>query len=131
MGQADRRFRSTPSQARRLDAPRRGRHPGPPELPTGTLAKIHSTNPLERLNKEIKRRANVVGILPIEAAVTRLGRALMLDQNDEWAIMRSYMTLETVAANCEPCLMTSLGSFAIKESLLGTAYMPGSGGGRM
>jgi putative transposase len=63
--------------------------------------KIHSTNPLERLNKEIKRRTNVVGIFPNEAAITRLVGALMLEQNDEWAVTRRYMTLETVAAVCD------------------------------
>jgi putative transposase len=70
-------------------------------FPKEHWAKIHSTNPLERLNKEIKRRTNVVGIFPNEAAVTRLVGALMLEQNDEWAITRRYMTLETVAAICD------------------------------
>jgi len=70
-------------------------------FPRDHWAKIHSTNPLERLNKEIKRRTNVVGIFPNEAAVTRLVGALMLEQNDEWAITRRYMTLETVAAICD------------------------------
>ena len=70
-------------------------------FPKDHWAKIHSTNPLERLNKEIKRRTNVVGIFPNEAAVTRLVGALMLEQNDEWAITRRYMTLETVAAICD------------------------------
>jgi len=60
--------------------------------------KLHSTNPLERLNGEIKRRADVVGILPNEAAVTRLIGALLLEQNDEWAVQRArYMSLETIA----------------------------------
>ena len=67
--------------------------------------KIHSTNPLERLNKEIKRRTNVVGIFPNEAAITRLVGALMLEQNDEWALTRRYMTLETVAAICDGAAM--------------------------
>jgi len=62
---------------------------------------IHSTNPLERLNKDIKRRTNVVGIFPNEPAIKRLVGALMLEQNDEWAVKRDNMTLETVAAICE------------------------------
>ena len=71
------------------------------DFPKEHWAKIHSTNPLERLNKEIKPRTNVVGIFPNVAAVTRLVGALMLEQNDEWAITRRYMTLETVAAICD------------------------------
>jgi putative transposase len=63
--------------------------------------RIHSTNPLERLNKEIKQRTNVVGIFLNEAAITRLVGALMLEQNDEWAVTRRYMTLETVADVCD------------------------------
>jgi transposase-like protein len=61
-------------------------------------AKLHSTNPLERLNGEIKRRTEVVGIFPNEAAITRLVGAILLEQNDEWAVQRArYMTLETIA----------------------------------
>ncbi len=60
-------------------------------------AKLHSTNPLERLNGEIKRRSDVVGIFPNKAAVTRLIGALLLEQNDKWAVQRArYMTLETI-----------------------------------
>ncbi len=67
-------------------------------FPTQHRAKIHSTNPLERLNGEIKRRSEVVGIFPNEAAVTRLIGALLLEQNDEWSVQRArYMTLETIA----------------------------------
>jgi transposase-like protein len=67
-------------------------------FPAQHRAKIHSTNPLERLNSEIKRRSEVVGIFPNEDAVIRLIGALLLEQNDEWAVQRArYMTLETIA----------------------------------
>lgn len=74
-------------------------------FPNDHWPKIHSTNPMERLNKEIKRRTNVVGIFPNEASITRLVGALMLEQNDEWAVTRRYMTLETVAAVCDVSAM--------------------------
>jgi putative transposase len=67
-------------------------------FPAQHRPKLHSTNPLERLNGEIKRRSEVVGIFPNEDAVTRLIGALLLEQNDEWAIQRArYMSLETIA----------------------------------
>jgi transposase-like protein len=67
-------------------------------FPAQHRAKLHSTNPLERLIGEIKRRTEVVGIFPNEAAITRLVGAILLEQNDEWAVQRArYMTLETIA----------------------------------
>jgi transposase-like protein len=60
--------------------------------------KLHSTNPIERLNGEIKRRTEVVGNFPNEDAIVRLIGAILLEQNDEWAVQRArYMTLETIA----------------------------------
>jgi putative transposase len=67
-------------------------------FPKEHRAKIHSTNPLERLNGEIKRRTEVVGIFPNEAAIVRLVGAILLEQNDEWAVQRRYMSLQTLGA---------------------------------
>jgi putative transposase len=67
-------------------------------FPKDHRPKIHSINPLERLNGEIKRRTDVVGIFPNEDAITRLIGSLLLEQNDEWAVQRGrYMSLETIA----------------------------------
>ena len=67
-------------------------------FPKEHRAKLHSTNPIERLNGEIKRRTEVVGIFPNEAAITRLVGAILMEQSDEWAVQRArYMTLETMA----------------------------------
>ncbi|SFQ31511.1 Transposase, Mutator family [Bradyrhizobium sp. Ghvi] len=58
----------------------------------------HSTNPIQRLNGENKRRTEVVGIFRNEDAIVRLIGAILLEQNDEWAVRRArYMTLETTA----------------------------------
>ena len=67
-------------------------------FPAAHRAKLHSINPIERLNGEIKRRTDVIGIFPNEAAVVRLVGAILLEQSDEWATQRArYMTLEAIS----------------------------------
>jgi transposase-like protein len=66
-------------------------------FPLSHWRKIWSNNPLERLNKEVKRRSNVVGIYPNEAAVIRLVGAVLSDQHDEWAIGRRYLSETSMA----------------------------------
>ncbi len=70
-------------------------------FPKDHRTRLHSTNPLERLNKEIKRRTHAVGIFPNQNAIVRLVGALMLEQNDEWAVTRRYMTLEPIDEVCK------------------------------
>lgn len=67
-------------------------------FPREHRAKLNSTNPIERLNGEIKRRTEVAGIFPNQAAITRLVGAILMEQSDEWAVQRArYRTLETIA----------------------------------
>jgi putative transposase len=76
-------------------------------IPKAHWLQIHSTNPLERLNAEIKRRTNVVGIFPNDRAVTRLVGAMLLEQSDEWTLQRRYMQLEglqTLSDTAPACL---------------------------
>jgi len=67
-------------------------------FPAAHRVKLHSTNPLEHLNGEIKSRTEVMGIFPNEAAILRLVGVILLEQTDKWAAQRSrYMTLESIA----------------------------------
>ena len=89
---------SQAAEACRVPRPSRSRRARLHDVPEGSSLEIHSTNPIERLNGEIKRRTDVVGIFPNEDAITRLVGALLLEQNDEWAVQRGrYMSLETIA----------------------------------
>jgi putative transposase len=66
-------------------------------FPRQHRTKLHSTNPIERLNKEVKRRADVVGIFPNEASIMRLIGAVLFEQNDEWQTQNRYMQVEAFA----------------------------------
>jgi len=88
-------------------------------FPAPHRAKLHSTNPLERVNGEVKRRTEVVGIFPNEEAITRLVGAILLEQNDEWAVQRArYMTLETIAPMSD--------DHAVSLQAIAPADLPGS-----
>jgi putative transposase len=77
-------------------------------LPLEHQRQLHSTNPLERLNKEIKRRSNVVGIFPNAASVIRLVGAILLEQDDEWAVAeRRYFSAESMKQLTTPTLSTT------------------------
>ena len=65
-------------------------------FPAPHRTKLHSVNPLERLNKEVKRRADVVGIFPNEGSIVRLIGAVLLEQNDEWQLQARYMQVEAM-----------------------------------
>ena len=67
------------------------------DFPGAHRSKLHSTNGLERLNKEVKRRADVVGIFPNEASIVRLVGAVLMEANDEWQLQHRYLSIEALA----------------------------------
>jgi len=71
-------------------------------FPVDHWARIYSTNPLERLNKEIKRRVNVVGVFPDVPSVERLVGSLLIEINDEWQVERRYFSLESMRKLLQP-----------------------------
>jgi putative transposase len=74
------------------------------DFPVQHRTKIHSTNPLERLNKEVKRRADGVGIFPNEGSIIRLIGAVLLEANDEWQLQHRYMQTEAMAELTPPLI---------------------------
>ncbi len=66
-------------------------------FPADHWSKLRSTNPLERLNREIGRRTDVVGIFPDDASLIRLATSLVIEQNDEWLVGRRYLSLDSLA----------------------------------
>ena len=77
-------------------------------FPPAHWTKIWSTNPLERVNKEIKRRTNVVGIFPDDAAVLRLAGAVLIETHDEWQVAeRRYLSEGSMPSSPRPAMMTT------------------------
>ena len=70
-------------------------------FPCSHQLQIHSLNPLERLNAEVKRHIDVVGVSPNEGTIILLVGAILIEQNDEWSLQRRYMQLEGLQSLCE------------------------------
>ena len=83
-------------------------------FPVAYWRKIWSTNPLERINGEIKRRTNVVGIFPNDASILRLVTAVLVETHDEWAVAeRRYLSEESMAKIGEPVITVDEPSLSI------------------
>jgi putative transposase len=72
------------------------------QLPSEHWSKLRSTNPLERVNRKIGRRTDVVGIFPNDAALLRLAGMLLIEQNNEWLVARRYLSQESLALVLDP-----------------------------
>jgi putative transposase len=72
------------------------------QLPAEHWSKLRSTNPLERVNREVGRRTDVVGIFPNDAALLRLAGMLLIEPNDEWLVARRYLSQESLALVLDP-----------------------------
>ena len=81
------------------------------DFPQNHWSKIYSTNPLERQNKEVKRRSAVVGIFPCEASTVRLIEAVLMEQNDEWLLQDRYMPKESLARTIVRVKQAVIGCF--------------------